>query len=356
MQILFFAVCVGKSLKITECEYMYNFCIQTRYIIFINVIAYIRGGFNKFLDSEILSIHFVHLHLYPTDPFIRSAGSEFHSRRRLLRRATTLRIDLSLWSVSCTMKLEKEHWRAMIFYDFKSGLKQQDCLERLMNAFGAQAPSRATVYNWFAEFRRHRETLQDAERSGRPCSATTEENVTAVQKLVEDDARITTAFIAAQLQISVGTVSTILHDSLGLSKVSCRWIPHILTTDQKRQRVSWCQSMLRRFDGGESRAVCDIVSGDETWVYTFDPESKQQSFQWTPVGSPPPLKAARSRSVTKQMVAVFVSRSGLICCVPLVEQRNVTASWYTTVCLPQLIAAASENPSRTRRRDLLLTP
>ena len=41
MQILFFAVCVGKSLKITECEYMYNFCIQTRYIIFINVIAYI---------------------------------------------------------------------------------------------------------------------------------------------------------------------------------------------------------------------------------------------------------------------------------------------------------------------------
>ena len=56
-----------------------------------------------------------------------------------------------------------------------------------------------------------RETLQDAERSGRPCSATTEENVTAAQKLVEDDARITTAFIAAQLQISLGTVSTILH-------------------------------------------------------------------------------------------------------------------------------------------------
>ena len=153
------------------------------------------------------------------------------------------------------MKLEKEHWRAMIFYDFKSGLKQQQCLERLMNAFGAHAPSRATVYNWFAEFRRDRETLQDAERSGRPCSATTEENVTAVQKLVEDDARITTAFIAAQLQISLGTVSTILHDCLGLSKVSCRWIPHILTPDQKRQRVSWCRSMLRRFDGGVSSSL-----------------------------------------------------------------------------------------------------
>ena len=104
------------------------------------------------------------------------------------------------------MNLEKEQ-RAMIFFDFKSDLKQQECLERLMNAFGAHAPSRATVYNWFAEFRRHRETLQDAQRSERPCSATTEENVTAVQKLVEDDARITTAFIAAQLMFRLGVKS-----------------------------------------------------------------------------------------------------------------------------------------------------
>ena len=252
------------------------------------------------------------------------------------------------------MKLEKEHWRAMMFYDFKSGLKQQESLERLKQAFGDEAPSRATVYNWFAEFRRHRETLEDGERTGRPCSATTEENVTAVRKLVEDDARVTTALIAAQLQISSGTVTSILHDCLGLSKVSCRWIPHILTPDQKRGRVSWCQSMLRRFDGGESRAVWDIVSGDETWVYTFDPESKQQSFQWTPVGSPPPLKATRSRSVTKQMIAVFIARSGFICCVPLKEQRTVTAAWYTRVCLPRLLDAVSEKRPKTKHRGLLL--
>ena len=68
-----------------------------------------------------------------------------------------------------------------MFYDFKSGLKQQDSLEPLRQAFGGDAPSRETVYNWFTEFRRHRETLEDGERTGRPCSATIEENVTAVR-------------------------------------------------------------------------------------------------------------------------------------------------------------------------------
>ena len=104
------------------------------------------------------------------------------------------------------MKLEKDHWRAMMFYDFKSGLKQQESLERLRQAFGDDAPSRATVYNWFAEFRREREALKDGERTGRPCSATTEQSITAVRKLVEEDSRVTVAQIAAQLQISSGTV------------------------------------------------------------------------------------------------------------------------------------------------------
>jgi hypothetical protein len=50
------------------------------------------------------------------------------------------------------MELSREHWRAMIYYDYKSGLRQQESFERLSAAFGDQTPSRASVFNWFAEF------------------------------------------------------------------------------------------------------------------------------------------------------------------------------------------------------------
>jgi len=177
------------------------------------------------------------------------------------------------------MELQHTHFRAMIFYDFKSGLNQQQSHSRLQAVFGYEAPSRTTVYDWFGEFRRGRRSLEDDPRSGRPAEATTGVQVAAVQRLVEEDGRVTVLQIAEEVGISSGSVSSILHKSLGLRKVSARWVPHMLMEEQKQKRVHWCHFMLEKFDGGRSNAVWDIVSGNETWVYCFDPETKQQSQQ-----------------------------------------------------------------------------
>ena len=63
----------------------------------------------------------------------------------------------------------------MIFYDFNSGLNQAQPLERLTQALWDLAPSRATVFNCFAEFKRGRNTFEDEERSGRPLTAVIED-------------------------------------------------------------------------------------------------------------------------------------------------------------------------------------
>ncbi|UYV77212.1 hypothetical protein LAZ67_15000139 [Cordylochernes scorpioides] len=36
-----------------------------------------------------------------------------------------------------------------------------------------------------------------------------------------------------------------------------------------------------------------IITGDETWVYQYDPETKRQSSQWVVRGEPKPKKARR---------------------------------------------------------------
>ena len=59
-----------------------------------------------------------------------------------------------------------------------------------------------------------------------------------------------------------------------------RWVPHKLTETEKEGRVTWCHHMIERFSGGKSKRVSDIVIGDETWQYQYNPETKLQSTVW----------------------------------------------------------------------------
>lgn len=132
------------------------------------------------------------------------------------------------------MELSREHFRAMIFYDFRVGLTQQQCIDRLKSAFGDEAPSRSSVFSWYNEFKRGRHSLKDEPREGRPISAVTPENIDAVRKLIEEDRHVTYQEIQATLGISGTSTHSILHEHLHVRKLCSRWIPHKLNDAQKR--------------------------------------------------------------------------------------------------------------------------
>ena len=56
------------------------------------------------------------------------------------------------------MELNRGHFRAIIFYNFRRGLTQQQCDE---------APSMTSVYRWYGEFNLGRSSLQNEFREGR---------------------------------------------------------------------------------------------------------------------------------------------------------------------------------------------
>ena len=125
------------------------------------------------------------------------------------------------------MELQHTHFRAMIVYDFNSGVNQQQSHCRLQA--GNKAPSRTIFYDWFVECQRGRRSLEDDPHSERPDDVTTIVQVAAVQRLVEEAGRVAALQIAEEVGISSGSGSSILHKSLGLNKVSARWVPHMLT-------------------------------------------------------------------------------------------------------------------------------
>lgn len=68
-----------------------------------------------------------------------------------------------------------------------------------------------------------------------------------------------------------------------------------------------------------------IVTADETWLYLFDPETKEQSRQWKTPGSPTPKKAWVTKTCVKQMYIFFADRHA----VPI--GQNVNATYYGQV-------------------------
>ena len=78
--------------------------------------------------------------------------------------------------------------------------------------------------------------MEDDERSGRPKTATTDENIAKVHPMGLDDGRIKVREIAEVMNMSKERVCHILNEHLGMRKLSARWVPRLLTVDQKHVR------------------------------------------------------------------------------------------------------------------------
>jgi histone-lysine N-methyltransferase SETMAR len=258
------------------------------------------------------------------------------------------------FAVSDNFPFPKNAIRAIIFYNWRRGLSVDQCKSEMDGALGNSSPSKPTIYRWYADFQRGRSTFEDEARSGRPPSAVTQQNIDAVRELVENDPHVTYEMIEHQVDIGSHAVCQILHDHLKLRKICARWVPHFLTNEQKVNRVNWCQQMLQKYERGRSRRVSDIVTGDETWIYYYDPPTKRQSTVWIGENEPRPTKVKKSRSVGKRMFAMFFSRSKMVAKIMLQNQRTVTAAWYVNECLPKLFAAVEQKRPKSGIRGLIL--
>ena len=87
-----------------------------------------------------------------------------------------------------------------------------------------------------------------------------------MEKLIRDDRRINVLDIVRTIQISCGSVETIIHDHLKMSKVSARWVPRNLTDHDRARRVTASQEFVDLFESDPVKFVRQIVTGDKTWV------------------------------------------------------------------------------------------
>ena len=149
------------------------------------------------------------------------------------------------------------------------------------------------------------ESVKDEHRSGRPENAASIENVQIVNDMLKEDRQLTTRHIAETTDIRATTVYQIVSDDLGMKMVSARWVPRMLTDEQKQNRVDVCTDLLCHLQAQPQIFLNRIVMQDDSWVHHFDPETKRQSMVWKHASSPTSKKFKVTPSTGKVMAAVL---------------------------------------------------
>ena len=136
----------------------------------------------------------------------------------------------------------------------------------------------------------------------------------------------------------------IITEDLGMRKICAKMVPKLLSDDQKERRVLVCKDILERLET-EPNLLGKVITGDESWIFEYDPETKRQSLQWKSAGSPRPKKAKMSKSKMKLMFIAFFDISGIVHMEFLPQGTTVSQHVYKEI-LRRLIVSV-----RTKRRD-----
>jgi len=90
-----------------------------------------------------------------------------------------------------------------------------------------------------------------------------------------------------------------------MRKFSAKWVPKCLNVDQKRQRCQSSEQHLEFFRRDPNDFLSRLVTTDETWLYHYDSETKQQSMDWRLSGSLDPQKFRVQKSAGKFLASIF---------------------------------------------------
>ncbi|UYV81426.1 hypothetical protein LAZ67_20001157 [Cordylochernes scorpioides] len=128
---------------------------------------------------------------------------------------------------------QKLKQRICIEFCVKLQISATETFEMLIKAFPNDAPKGTTVFEWHSRFKAGRISIED-------------------DPLTED---------------------------LKLKKTPAKFIPRFLTNEQKLCQLTTCEDMLE-MTRTDPEWKDKIITGDDTWVYGYDPETKRQSAEW----------------------------------------------------------------------------
>ncbi|KAG5337044.1 SETMR methyltransferase, partial [Acromyrmex charruanus] len=168
--------------------------------------------------------------------------------------------------------------RAVIKFNAKLGKSASETFRSMQQVYGSQCLGRTIVFEWHKRFLEGRETLEDDKKSGRPISVRTPEMIEKVHDFVANDRNASLKMMEEALNNHRHITwhsDLILHEQLGMKKLSARWVPRLLTVDHKRDRMTISKQCLEIFQRNPDEFLRRFITMDEIWIHYFTSETKE---------------------------------------------------------------------------------
>ena len=142
------------------------------------------------------------------------------------------------------------------------GMTPTQIHQDIVATIGESAVSYDIVKRWCREFKCGRTSCEDQHAGGPPVTVTTDKNIKKIHDLVLQDRRLRIRDIGAETGLSYCVVQNILTKELDMKKVSARWVPRMLTNDQKRHRVLICERLLAMYQRNKANFLQRVLHYD----------------------------------------------------------------------------------------------
>ena len=97
-----------------------------------------------------------------------------------------------------------------------------------------------------------------------------------------------------------------------------------------------------------------IVTGDETWIYHFQPDFKAKNKVWVSSEGDRPVIAGHCKTSNRMLYAIFFDSKGPARHIPVPKGSSVTGKFYRESVLTQLVDFYQKRRPRTDVRSIKL--
>jgi len=125
-----------------------------------------------------------------------------------------------------------EEQRVCVKFCFKLGKTFTETFQMLQQAYGEDCLSRTQCYEWYQRFKSGRTSIEDDPKSGRPSSSTGDDHIEKVRSVIREN-RLTVREVFEEVVICKSSCHTILTEKLKMHRVAAKFVPRLLTEEQK---------------------------------------------------------------------------------------------------------------------------
>ena len=250
---------------------------------------------------------------------------------------------------TCTM-IEQ---RGVVWFLWAKDMAAKDINKEMLPMYSEHCRSDQAVHNWVQKFSEAWANIEDKHQVGRPVEIATPATLRYIEDIIRADRRVTIDAVASAFGCSHGQAYNMMHERLGFHKLFSCWVPCQLTQHKSQRRCLSLQHLQPYQEQGDD-LLSRIVTGDESWVHHYKPETKHASMQWKHPTSPVHKKFKVIPSAGKVMLTVFWDCQGILLNKFQQCDHTVTSASYCTILMKLRAAIHQKRPGLLTKWMLLL--